>query len=159
MRGFWSRRIRVKTMETVQEVAKFLTTLCCGLFAGAAIYVNLVEHPARMQCGTDLAATEFGPSYRRATVMQASLAATGFVCSIATWLSGGGIWWLIGGILLGSVIPFTVLIIMRVNKQLLDPTLDKGSAKAQELLSRWGKLHAVRSSLSGIALVIFLLSG
>jgi hypothetical protein len=159
MRGFWSRRIRVKTMETVQEVAKFLTTLCCGLFAGAAIYVNVVEHPARMQCGTELAATEFGPSYRRATVMQASLAATGFVCSIAAWLSGGGIWWLIGGILLGSVIPFTFLIIMRVNKQLLDPTLDKGSAKAQELLSRWGKLHAVRSSLSGIALVIFLLSG
>ena len=159
MRGFWSRRIRVKTMETVQEVAKFLTTLCCGLFAGAAIYVNLVEHPARMQCGWELAATEFGPSYRRATVMQASLAATGFVCSIAAWLSGGGIWWLIGGTLLGSVIPFTFLIIMRVNKQLLDPTLDKGSAKAQEQLSRWGKLHAVRSSLSGIALVIFLLSG
>jgi hypothetical protein len=47
---------------------------------------------------------------------------------------------------------------MPVNKQLLDPTLDKESARVQELLSRWGKLHAVRSTLSGIALVIFLLS-
>ncbi len=145
-------------MEAIQEFAKFLTTFCCGLFAGAAIYINLVEHPARVECGTELAATEFGPSYRRAAAMQASLAATGLICSIAAWLSGAGIWWLIGGILLGSVIPFTFLIIMPVNKQLLDPTLDKGSAKAQELLSRWAKLHAVRSTLSGIALVIFLLS-
>jgi hypothetical protein len=145
-------------METIQQFAKLLTTLCCGLFAGAAIYINLVEHPARLECGTELAATEFGPSYRRAAVMQASLAATALVCSIVAWLSGAGIGWLIGGILLGSVIPFTFLIIMPVNKQLLDPTLDKGSAKAQELLSRWGKLHAVRSTLGGIALFIFLLS-
>jgi uncharacterized membrane protein len=145
-------------MEPIQEFAKFLTTLCCGLFAGAAIYINLVEHPARIECGTEIAATEFGPSYRRAAVMQASLAATGFVCSILAWLSGEGIWWLVGGILLGSVIPFTFLIIMPVNKQLLDPTLDKESAKVQELLSRWGKLHAVRSILSSIALVVFLLS-
>ena len=152
------RRVTVKPMEAIQEFAKFLTTLCCGLFAGAAIYVNLVEHPARIECGTGLAVAEFGPSYRRAAVMQASLAATGFVCSIVAWLSGAGIGWLAGGILLGSAIPFTFVIIMPFNKQLLDPTLDKASTKTQELLARWGKLHAVRSTLSGIALVIFLLS-
>jgi hypothetical protein len=34
-----------------------------GLFAGAAIYINAVEHPARLSCGTDLALREFAPSY------------------------------------------------------------------------------------------------
>jgi Domain of unknown function (DUF1772) len=145
-------------MEAIQESAQFLTTLCCGLFAGAALYINLVEHPARMGCGTELAATEFGPSYRRAAVLQASLAAIGFVCSVVAWLTGAGVWWLIGGMLLGAVLPFTLVIIRPTNKQLLAPTLDKGSAQARELLSRWGKLHAVRSALSGIALVIFLLN-
>jgi Domain of unknown function (DUF1772). len=145
-------------MEAIQEFAKFLTTLCCGLFAGAAIYINLVEHPARMECGTEIAATEFGPSYRRTAVMQASLAAVGFVCSAVAWLTGASSWWLVGGIILGSVIPFTLMVIMPTNKQLLAPTLDKGSTQARELLSRWDKLHAVRSALSGIALVIFLLS-
>jgi Domain of unknown function (DUF1772) len=144
-------------MEAIQDFAQFLTTLCCGLFAGAAIYINLVEHPARMECGTELAATEFGPSYRRAAVMQASLAATGLVGAILAWLAGASVGWLVGGILLGSVIPFTLLIIMPTTKQLLAPTLDKGSVQARELLARWGKLHAVRSALSGIALVIFLL--
>jgi hypothetical protein len=51
------------------------------------MYITLVEHPAQMECTTELAATEFRPSYRRAAVMQASLAALGFVCSIAAWLA------------------------------------------------------------------------
>src|SRR2546425_8941666 len=37
-----------------------LATVCAGLFSGAAIYVNLVEHPARLSCGTELAVKEFG---------------------------------------------------------------------------------------------------
>jgi hypothetical protein len=45
---------------------EFIATLCAGLFAGASIYITFVEHPARLDCGTKLAVTEFGPSYRRA---------------------------------------------------------------------------------------------
>ena len=87
-----------------------------------------------------------------------SLAAIGLAASVLAWLTGAGVWWLAGGILLGSVIPFTLVVIMPVNKQLLEAILDKRSAQTRDLLSHWGKLHAVRSVLSGIALVIFLLS-
>jgi hypothetical protein len=51
-----------------------VATVSAGLFSGAAIYINAVEHPARLSCGTELAVREFAPSYRRATAMQASLA-------------------------------------------------------------------------------------
>lgn len=146
-------------MEPIQEFAKFLSTFCCSIFAGAAIYINLVEHPARMECGTETAAEEFGPSYRRAAVMQAPLAAIGSVFSSVAWLTGAGVWWLIGGILLGLVVPITLILIAPTNKQLLAPTLDKGSLQAEELLLRWNRLHAVRSVLSSISLIIFLLSG
>jgi hypothetical protein len=33
-------------------ILQILATLAAGLFTGAAIYINLVEHPARMACGT-----------------------------------------------------------------------------------------------------------
>ncbi len=63
-----------------------LATAAAGLFAGAAIYLNAVEHPARVGCGTELALKEFGPSYRRATVMQASLAVIGALSGLlAGW--------------------------------------------------------------------------
>jgi len=125
------------------------------LFAGAAIYVNFVEHPARMQCGTDLAIKEFAPSYRRATIMQVPLAAVGLLMSTAAWLKGGSIWWLLGGVILVAVVPFTLLCILPTNHKLLEPSLDNHSELASRLLVRWGKLHAIRSILSLISFLIF----
>ena len=55
-------------------VVKFIAVLATTLFAGAAFYINVAEHPARMECGTAVAATVLGPSYRRAATMQAAVA-------------------------------------------------------------------------------------
>jgi len=142
-------------MTTILE---FLAALSAGLFTGAALYINLVEHPARMECGTAVAVTEFAPSYRRASVMQASLATFGFISALIAWLSGSGRSWLIGGILLGAVIPLTLIVIFPTNKKLLDPFLDKNSELAARLLTRWGKLHAVRSFLGLASFLVFLYS-
>ena len=111
-----------------------------------------------MKCGTALAVTEFAPSYKRATVMQASLAAFGSINGISAWLLSSGITWLIGGIFLGAVIPFTLIVMFPVNKKLLNPSLDKSSENAAELLSRWGLLHSMRSFLSLASFLIFIMS-
>src|ERR1700730_11129485 len=140
----------------MRQIAEFVAVLSCSLFTGASVYINLVEHPARMECGVEIAATEFSPSYRRATILQASLAALGLLSSIAAWLAGATFWWLIAGALLGSVIPFTLIVILPTNKLLLSPKLDRRSAQAGQLLARWGRLHTVRSVLSGLALLLFL---
>src|SRR5215475_2998395 len=100
---------------------EFVATLCTALFAGASLYITLVEHPARMQCGTEVATAEFAPSYRRATVMQASLAICAFLAAVAAWWMSRGSIWLIGGMLIGAVVPFTLIVILPTNKKLLDP--------------------------------------
>ncbi len=133
-----------------------LATVCAGPFAGAAIYVNPVEHPARLSCGIELALTEFAPSYRRGTVMQASLALAGCALAIAAWAYDHDGVVLIAGLLLGSVVPFTLIVIFPTNTQLLDPQLDRGSPRPAELLARWGRLHAVRSGLSLVAFALLL---
>jgi hypothetical protein len=140
----------------MRQIAQFIAVLACALFSGAAVYITFIEHPARMQCGVEIAATEFAPSYRRATVMQATCAAGGLLSSVAAWLGGASFWWLVAGVLLGSVIPFTLIAILPTNKRLLSPTLDRRSVEAERLLASWGRLHAVRSVLSGAALMIFL---
>ena len=58
--------------------------------------------------------------------------------------------------MLGSVIPFTLVVMTSTNKQLVDPSLDRGSEKAARLLSRWGRLHWVRSGASLAALLVFM---
>jgi len=134
-----------------------IAALCAGVFAGAAIYINAVEHPARLSCGTEVALREFGPSYRRATVMQAPLAIAG--CAMGLWSAWArsDAWLASGAILLGAVVPFTLVVILPTNHRLLDPALDPRSQRATQLLVRWGRLHAVRSGLSSAAFLLFLL--
>src|SRR5712692_2687556 len=109
-----------------------------------------------MACETEIAATEFPPSYRRASVMQASLSVFGSLCAVVAWVTGGSALWLVGGFGLGSVVPYTLIAIMPTNKQLLGSSLDRRTQRTHQLLSRWSNLHAVRSILSLLALIIFL---
>ena len=138
-------------------ILELVAILCTGLFAGAAIYVSLVEHPARLECGPALAIAEFGPSYRRGAVMQASLAVGSCLAAVAGWTQGSATSVLIAGLLLGSAVPFTLIVILPTNKRLLDAGLDRGSPEAAALLARWGRLHAVRSVVSGVAFLLLAL--
>lgn len=133
-----------------------VATLAAGLFAGAAVYITLVEHPARVSCGLEVALREFRPSYRRAAVVQATLAVVGTVAALARFAGGGHAGWLVGGLVLVTVIPFTLVVIRPTNAQLLDASLDLKPVDAAALLTRWGRLHAVRSAASLAALIIFL---
>jgi hypothetical protein len=137
-------------------VFELLATFCAALFAGAAIYINLVEHPARMSLGPGVALAEWAPSYHNATRMQAPLAMIGALTGVVAWMRGGGAGWLIGAILLGAVIPITLVVIMPTNRELLDPSTAQNPDRVSVLLSRWNRLHALRSVLSTIALVTFL---
>jgi len=137
---------------------KLLAALCAGLFAGAAIYVNLVEHPARMQAGVQVALAEFGPSYHRATVMQASLALVGATAALIAWFRAGGWLFLVGGAALGAVVPFTLAVILPTNRRLLSSGLDVSSPETIELLAHWARLHAVRSGLGLLAFVLLLVA-
>ena len=87
--------------------------------------------------------------------MQVSLAVTGLVAGTGAWVSGSGLGWLAGGVALGAVIPFTLVVIAPTNKKLLDPALDRTSQLASDLLDRWARLHAVRSVMSVGAFVLF----
>jgi Anthrone oxygenase len=154
-----NRQRDLKRCSSVSNViwCLIVATVCAGLFAGAAIYINAVEHPARLSCGTELAVREFAPSYHRATVMQVPLAGIGCIAGFwSSWLFGDA-WLAFGAILLIAVVPFTLVVILPTNKWLLDPGLDPRGERAAELLTRWGRLHATRSVLSSIAFVLFLI--
>ncbi len=138
------------------ELLELIAVLACTLFAGAAIYITVAEHPARLACGTEIAATEFAPSYKRAAVMQVFLAATATLAGLARGWIGGGTLWLVASALIFAVIPFTLIAILPTNTRLLDPVRDRTSPETRQLLEKWGRLHAVRSVLSLVAAVLFV---
>lgn len=133
-----------------------LTILATALFAGAALYVSLVEQPARLTLPTEVAIAEWRPSYKRASIMQATLAVLGTLLGIAAGIATGGAIWIVAAFLLSAVVPFTLFVMWPSNKRLEDPALDLGSAEARELLLRWGRLHAVRTVIGVAALLLML---
>jgi uncharacterized membrane protein len=137
-------------------IPEFVAIFATMIFAGAAIYINLVEHPARMGCSTSIAAEVWAPSYKRATMMQAPLAVVGAVSGFIVWWLGASVAWLAASLFILLVVPFTLVVIMRTNKQLLATGRDKSSAETRSLLIKWGRLHGFRSALSLIAAAIML---
>jgi hypothetical protein len=133
---------------------ELIALLCAALFAGASIYVSVVEHPARLGAGTDVALAQWRPSYKRAAVMQSLLAVVGLLGAVAAYAAGRGMPALVGGLCLISVAPWTLLVIMPTNRQLLDPARGPAAADTASLLVKWGRLHAARTAASLVALGI-----
>src|SRR5437879_697350 len=136
--------------------AEFVASLRAAGFAGVAIYMILVDHSARISLDTRAAAVQWAPSYRRATLMQAPLAILSFLAGCTAWFLGGGAAWLIAALLIGAVVPFTLIVIKPTNDKLLAAGRDLASADTRALLERWGRLHAVRSLLSVLSTVVML---
>lgn len=143
------------------RILSVIAVLAAALFAGAALYINIAEQPARLTLDTRSAVAQWAPSYLRATWMQAPLALVSLLCGVAVWLMGGGVGWLMAAVPIGLVVPFTFLAIMPTNKSLLAQGRDLESPDTRALLERWGRLHAVRTVLSLAATVqyLWLLSG
>ncbi len=131
-----------------------LAFICTALFAGAALYVSMVEHPARMASDLAVALAEFRPSYKRAAVMQVILATGGVVAAITAYYFGNGVSTLVAGIVLATVIPWTLIAMMPINRQLLDETRTSQTPDTDVLLKKWGRLHMVRTVASLLALAI-----
>ncbi|NNM73922.1 DUF1772 domain-containing protein [Enterovirga aerilata] len=125
------------------------------LFAGAALYISLVEHPARLGLHDAALLAQWQPSYNRALPIQAGLAVVGSLAGILAWYSLGGWPWLIGSVVLAANWPFTLLGIMPTNKRLMATRPQDAGPESRALLLKWGNLHAVRSALGTAATLIF----
>lgn len=135
---------------------ELIAILFTTVFTGICLYVAIVEHPARLATDTSAALAQWRPSYRRAAAMQIVLAIGGVLTAVAAFAVGRSVWVLIGGLVLALVTPFTLIVIMPTNKQLLDPSRQGSTPGTQTLLDKWGQLHLVRTAISVAALTILL---
>jgi hypothetical protein len=109
-----------------------------------------------MSCGQELAVREFAFSYRRAAIIQVSLALVGLVLGLAAAWQLPDAWIATGAVLLVASILFTLAFILRTNKRLLDPLFDLQSVRVAELLARPNRVHAVQTVLRAAAFALLL---
>ena len=125
------------------------------LFAGAALYISLVEQPARLGLADGPLLAQWQPSYKRALPIQPGLAVAGGVAGLIVGYLSADWRWFAGSILLLANWPFTLLVIMPVNKRLMAMQEPEAGAGSRAMLVQWGKLHNVRSALGAATTMFF----
>ena len=139
-------------------MAEELALATAAGFTGAAIYVNVAEQAARLGIDDKALLAEWKMSYALGFAMQASLAlASALFGLLAFWLTRD---WraLVGAALIFSNWPYTLLVILPVNKRIAATPPDAASATTRGLVQTWGRLHAGRSALGLAATLMFLWS-
>ena len=133
-----------------------LALIAAALFAGAALFINVAEQPARMKLDDRALLIEWKASYDRAAVMQASLAIVGFLLGTLAWWQTGGWLWLIGAAVLLANWPYTLICIMPMNRRLKAIEPASANVETRALIEKWNVLHTGRTAL-GLAAVALLL--
>jgi hypothetical protein len=132
-----------------------LALIAASAFAGAAIYVNVAEQPARLLLDGRALLTEWKLSYRRGAAMQAPLALVATAFGVAAYLNTGDWRWLLGAAFSLANWPYTMLVIMPTNQALMGADIETADASVHRKVEQWGRLHAVRSGLGLAAAAVF----
>jgi Domain of unknown function (DUF1772) len=133
-----------------------LALITAGLFAGAAIFVNVAEQPARLALDDRALLLEWQRSYTYAAPMQSGLALVSCVFGLyAAWQSRDPRW-ILGAVLIVANWPYTIFVIKPTNDRLHATAAEKGNVYTREMIMAWGRLHAWRSVLGVAATLGFL---
>ena len=136
-------------------IAGFLALITAAMFAGAALYVNVAEQPARLALDDGGLLRQWKRSYDRAAIMQASLALISAVFGfIAFWQSGDGRW-VAGALIIFANWPYTIFAIRPTNNVLHAADEKDANRSTRTLIEWWGLLHAVRSVLGAAATLTY----
>jgi hypothetical protein len=138
------------------SLAGLFALVLAAFFSGAAVFISLIEQPARLLLDHRALLVEWQNTYPPAMRMQGGIAiAAGLAAAFAAWSSGD--WrWLLGAALMLANWPYTLIALMPINHALTALAPEAASGSSRALIEQWGTLHGVRSGLGLLAVAAFV---
>ena len=123
--------------------------------AGAGLYINGVEQPARLALDDAAMLKEWGPSDRRGVALMAALALLAGIFGLSAYFEGGDVRFAIGAVIAVASWPYTLYVMGPVNNQIIAlAPREIGAARA--LLWQWGLLEYGQTAIAAAAAAAFL---
>jgi hypothetical protein len=125
-------------------------------FIGAALYVNVVEQPARLSLEPRAMVREWIASNRRGFILMAVLAVISALSGYASYFrSGGDVRWLIGATIILASWPYAYYVMTPVNILLHVVRRSAPPSPTRKLIRDWGLLEWGQTAI-GIAAACML---
>ena len=137
-------------------LAAHLALVFAAVFAGAAIFVNVAEQPARLALDDQAMLAQWKRSYDSASVMQAGLALVACALGVIAFFLSHDCRWLLGALLILAPWPWTIFVIMPLNRRLKATAPDAAQSDTRASVEHWGRLHAGRSAFGIAATLVYL---
>ncbi|WP_294540526.1 DUF1772 domain-containing protein [uncultured Rhodoblastus sp.] len=118
-----------------------LALVFSSAFAGAALYLNLVEQPARLALDDSSMMREWAPSDRRGFALIGGLALLSALAALAAFAQGSDIRWLVGALIALATWPYSFFIVVPLNNRLLAASPGQPAADSREIVTFWGLLE------------------
>jgi uncharacterized membrane protein len=142
----------------VRPAAQFIAVMAAGLFAGAALYVSLVESRATLGLQREDPVAHFVRGFARGGALQAPLVLLGVVAGLTSAVVTGDAFWIAGAVLMVGVLVVTAVVIFPLNAKLLNRSERSEGGDRRALVVRWYRLHGVRALLSLAASASFVVA-
>lgn len=135
-----------------------LALVVAAFYSGAALYVNLVERPALLALDDRAALAGWKIALKRGAFIQAPLCVIGFLLGLIAWIMTYSLAEALGALAMLAGIPWTVAIILPVNKALQATATEAAGERSRAQLRHWYSLHSVRTALGLLALIAFFVA-
>ena len=136
-------------------IAGLIALTFAAAFAGAAIYVNWVEQPARLALDEDALLSEWGPSDSRAVALLLAFALAAAFAGFIAYFQTEDVRYVFGALIAIASWPYAFFVMSPLNNQILalrGP--DVGAARA--LVRQWGFIEAGLAVIGVLAVAMFL---
>lgn len=137
---------------------EFVTTLLFGLFAGAGLYISLVEIPARRALGGATAVACWREFFPRAAFLLKNSGFVGMAFGALSFLLTFNFLWLLATLCTVSLGPITQKLLGPINNALQDSSLDIDSVAAFDLTEQWAGAHHKRTAVMAAAFLLALIA-
>jgi len=135
-----------------------LALIAAAFYTGFALYIVLVEHPARMKLDNQSLLMEWKESYGRGHVIGPLTVVITALLGLITFFFNHEWLWAIGSLSILINVPYTIIFINPTNHKLLGTTPETANDETRSLVQKWTNLHIGRCIYSTITVILFLLA-
>jgi hypothetical protein len=116
-------------------------------FVGAALYINIVEQPARLALDARAIVREWMTGNRRGFVMLAVMAVVSALSGYADWVRTADVRWLLGAVVILASWPYAYFVMTPVNIWLYVVRRNAPPSVVRELIRDWGLLEWAQTAI------------